>query len=178
MTSDPTGEATAEAFGAALVAESKRRMLEESLPRIKKCLDALSDEEIWRQPNDETVSIGNLVLHLCGNVRQWIVSGLGGAEDPRDRDAEFAQRGTIPKADLAVRLEDTLREAAEAMDRVDAASLLETRRVQGQTETGLSILVHVVEHFSYHTGQISLAVKLLKGVDLGYYAGQDLNAKK
>ena len=178
MTSDPTGEATAEAFGAALVAESKRRMLDESLPRIKKCLDLLSDEEIWRQPNDETVSIGNLVLHLCGNVRQWIVSGLGGAEDPRDRDAEFAQRGTIPKADLAVRLEDTLREAAEAMDRVDAASLLETRRVQGQIETGLGILVHVVEHFSYHTGQISLAVKLLKGVDLGYYAGQDLNAKK
>ena len=173
-----SGKATAEAFGAALVAESKRRMLDESLPRIKKCLDLLSDEEIWRQPNDETVSIGNLVLHLCGNVRQWIVSGLGGAEDPRDRDAEFAQRGTIPKADLAVRLEDTLREAAEAMDRVDAASLLETRRVQGQTETGLSILVHVVEHFSYHTGQISLAVKLLKGVDLGYYAGQDLNAKK
>ena len=177
MTIHNSSEATVEAFGAALVAESKKRMLDESLPRIKKCLELLTDEEIWRRPNDETVSIGNLVLHLCGNLRQWIVSGLGGAEDQRDREAEFTERGTIPKAELAARLENTLREAAEAMDRVDAASLLETRRVQGQMETGLSILVHVVEHFSYHTGQISLAVKLLKGVDLGYYAGQDLNAK-
>lgn len=177
MTSDTAGEATAEAFGTALVAESKRRLLDESLPRIKKCLDLLTDEEIWRQPNDETVSIGNLVLHLCGNVRQWIVSGLGGAGDDRERGAEFSERGTIPKADLTARLENTLREAAEAMDGAAPASLLETRSVQGQTETGLSILVHVVEHFSYHTGQISLAVKLLKNVDLSYYAGQDLNAK-
>ncbi len=177
MMSDSAGEATAEAFGTALIAESKKRMLEESLPRIKRCLELLSDEEIWRQPNDETVSIGNLVLHLCGNVRQWIVSGLGGAGDHRDRDSEFSERGTISKADLTARLENTLREAAEAMDGADPALLLETRRVQGQTETGLSILVHVVEHFSYHTGQISLAVKLLKNVDLRYYAGQDLNAK-
>ncbi len=177
MTIHNTGEARVEAFGAALLAESKKRMIDESLPRIKKCLELLTDEEIWRQPNDETVSIGNLVLHLCGNVRQWIVSGLGGDEDHRDRDAEFAERGTVPKSELAARLENTLREAAEAMDRVDAASLLETRRVQGQTETGLGILVHVVEHFSYHTGQISLAVKLLKNIDLSYYAGQDLNAK-
>ncbi len=177
MTIHNSSEATVEAFGAALVTESKRRMLEESLPRIKKCLGLLTDEEIWRQPNDNTVSIGNLVLHLCGNLGQWIVSGLGGAVDKRDRAAEFTERGTIPKADLAARLEKALREAAEVMDRVEATSLLETRRVQGQTETGISILVHVVEHFSYHTGQISLAVKLLKGVDLGYYAGQDLNVK-
>lgn len=172
-----TGQATLDAFGTALLAESKNRLIDESLPRIKKCLDLLSDEEIWRQPNDQTVSIGNLVIHLCGNVRQWIICGLGGFEDNRDRGAEFAHRGVIPKAELSARLESTLREAEEAMAGVDPASLLETRNVQGQTETGLSILVHVVEHFSYHTGQITLAVKLLKNVDLGYYAGRDLNAK-
>ena len=165
------------AFGEALIAESKRRLSGESLPRIQKCVEQLTDEELWHRPNDAVVSVGNLVLHLCGNVRQWIISCLGGSEDARVSDEEFSPEGPIPREHLLAQLSDTLREAESVLDRMNPQTLLQPRRVQGQNETGLSILVHVVEHFSYHTGQISLHVKLRKGLDLGYYAGMDLNAK-
>jgi uncharacterized damage-inducible protein DinB len=117
------------------------------------------------------------VLHLCGNVRQWIGSGLGGAADGRDRAAEFSERGPIPKADLLARLEGVLAEADQVLDRLDPETLLQKRPVQAFEESGLSILVHVVEHFSYHTGQITTFIKTRKNVDLGYYAGIDLNQK-
>jgi uncharacterized damage-inducible protein DinB len=164
-------------FGAALIAESKRRLIDESVPRIKKCLDKLNEEEIWRRPNVETVSVGNLVLHLCGNVRQWICTGLGGEPDHRERSAEFSEPGPIPKELLLAKLDETMRDAERAMDAADPASLLDMRPVQGFEESGLSILVHVVEHFSYHTGQITYAVKANKAIDFGYYAGQNLDAK-
>lgn len=170
-------KSTTKTLGAALIAESKHRLLDESLPRIKKCLELCDDTEIWHRANDQVVSIGNLVLHLCGNVRQWIICGLGGQPDRRNRDAEFSEQGPVPKAELERRLDETMAKAGRAIDGVDPASLLETRTVQGNEETGISILVHVVEHFSYHTGQISYITKLRKHVDLGYYAGQDLNAK-
>ena len=163
-------------IGEALIVESKRQLVDESLPRIIKCLSILSDEEIWLRPNENTVSVGNLVIHLCGNVRQWIISGLGGAEDHRDRDSEFSERGVIPKADLVERLENTLSEACDTMDGLDTTSMLKTYNIQGNVETGVGVLVHVVEHFSYHTGQITLAVKTRKNVDLSYFADQDLNA--
>lgn len=164
------------AIGQLLIAEARRRLIDESLPRIRKCLGELTEDEIWDRPNENVVSIGNLVLHLCGNVRQWIVTGLGGAEDHRDRDSEFADRGPISRHDLITRLENTLREALDVIEHTDPATLAQPRRVQGYDETGVSILVHVIEHFSYHTGQISLAVKTRKNLDLGYYAGKNLNA--
>jgi uncharacterized damage-inducible protein DinB len=121
----------------------------------------LSDEELWGRPNDEVVSLGNLVLHLCGNVRQWIISGLGGAPDDRVRQEKFDEVGPVPREELVDKLKSTLA-AAE-------------RSVQAYSETGISILLHVVEHFSYHTGQISRDTKALKGVDLGYYEDDDLD---
>jgi uncharacterized damage-inducible protein DinB len=162
-------------FGRALIEETKRRLLKDSQPRVHKCLAALTEEEIWHRPNEETVSIGNLVLHLCGNVRQNIVSGLGGAPDHRKRALEFSEAGPIPAAELLRRLDETLAEAGAALDRIDPASLLDVRRVQGFEESGLSILVHVVEHFSYHVGQMTYFVKSRKAIDMGYYAGYDLN---
>lgn len=159
-----------------LVAEARRRLIDESLPRIEHCLEQLTEDDIWHRPNQNVVSVGNLCLHLCGNVRQWIIAGLGRAEDSRDRDSEFAERGPIPRADLVGRLRHTLDEAVGVLEALDPASLAQPRRVQGFDETGVSVVVHVIEHFSYHTGQISLAVKLLKDIDLGYYAGKDLNA--
>jgi len=162
------------AFGIALIEESKRRLLDESVPRIKKCLANLTEEEVWRRPNAETVSVGNLVLHLCGNVRQWICTGLGGEPDNRKRSAEFEEPGPIPTELLLARLDETMADAERVMDAADPAALLKMHPVQGFEESGLSILVHVVEHFSYHTGQITYAVKTSKAIDLGYYAGQDL----
>jgi uncharacterized damage-inducible protein DinB len=162
-------------FGEALVAEAARRLLGESLPRLRRCLPLLSEEDVWRRPNAETPSVGNLVLHLCGNVRQWVLFGLGGQPDTRRRAEEFAARGPLPRAELLERLEETLREAGRVLAGLDPATLMEPRRVQGFDESGLSILVHVVEHFSYHVGQISYVVKATRAVDLGYYAGQDVD---
>ncbi len=164
-------------FGEALLRETRRRLFDESLPRIRRCLAELSPAELWQRPNEGSNSVGNLVLHLAGNVRQWIASGLGGAPDRRERSREFAERGPIPAAELLARLEAALAEAGAALDRADPERLLDPRRVQGFEETGLSILVHVVEHFSYHTGQIAWAVKAWKGVDLGFYRGRDLERK-
>ena len=164
----------AEALHQALIAECRRRLFEESVPRIKKCLALLDEEELWLRPNSETVGVGNLVLHLCGNVRQWLVSGLGGAADTRERAKEFSEAGPIPAPELLSKLDAVMAEARRVLDRLTPDDLVRSRPVQGFEETGVGILLHVVEHFSYHVGQISLFVKLRKEVDLQYYAGVDL----
>src|SRR4026209_2602342 len=69
----------------------------EYLPKIERCLERLTDEQIWWRANEESNSIGNLVLHLCGNARQWIISGVGGQPDARVRDTEFQQREVISR---------------------------------------------------------------------------------
>jgi uncharacterized damage-inducible protein DinB len=170
-------EGTASAVGRALLVEAERRIFHENMPRLKKCLSILTEEEIWYRPNQQTVSVGNLVLHLCGNARQWITSGLGGAPDYRDRTAEFAEKGPISTDKLMDKLSDVMAEVHEVIRSIEPGSLLHSRRVQGFEESGLSILVHVIEHFSYHVGQITYYVKSLKNMDLKYYEGVDLNRK-
>lgn len=167
----------AERFKELIVAQVKRRIIEESVPRIKKCLSKLSEEEIWRRPNEETVSIGNLVLHLCGNVSQWVLSGLGNITDERDRDSEFNETGGISADKLISDMEVLMQKVTGVLDNLSVADLLETRNVQGFQETGIAILIHVTEHFSYHTGQITYYVKANKNVDMNYYGGIDLNKK-
>jgi len=164
-------------LGEALIRECRRRLYDESLPRIRTCLAQLSVEEIWTRPNEQTVSAGNLVLHLAGNVRQYVIATLGGRPDVREPQAEFDATGPMPAADLIDTLENAMAEVSKVLDTLDPATLLETHRVQGFVESGLSILVHVVEHFSYHTGQIAYIVKSRKNVDLGFYRGKNLNAK-
>jgi uncharacterized damage-inducible protein DinB len=171
-----TREPSGADFGRALLVEAQRRLVAESMPRLRKCLGLLSEEEIWRRPNAETPSVGNLVLHLMGNVRQYILSGLGGAPDRRRRSQEFVETGPIPTSELLARLEDLMGEMEETLARIDPASLLDLRRVQGFDESGLSILVHVVEHFSYHVGQISYVVKSRQAIDLKYFDGVNLEA--
>jgi uncharacterized damage-inducible protein DinB len=146
-----------------------------SRPRIRKCLQELSQQEIWRRPNENLASVGNLVLHLCGNVRQWIISGIGGEKDRRERWKEFDEKGPIPRDELLRRLESTLDEAAEVIRKADITALVQPRTIQGELTTGVIAIYHVCEHFSYHTGQISLHTKLLKNIDLGYYKKRDLN---
>lgn len=159
-----------------LKAECARR-LRESEGRIAQCLGLLTEEQVWRQPNAHAVSVGNLVLHLCGNVGQWIGSALGGAPDLRARDREFAADARQPTPALLERLRATVDDAVGIIAGLDQGQLERLHRVQGFTEPGVAILVHVVEHFSYHTGQITLHTKLLLDVDTGYYNGLDLNAK-
>ncbi|MCZ6572115.1 MAG: DUF664 domain-containing protein [Planctomycetota bacterium] len=159
----------------ALAGEFERRVVQESLTRILKCLDLLDVEQVWSRPNENTVSVGNLVLHLAGNLRQYVVAGLGAALDTRRRAEEFSEHGPLPTAELVERIGGTVRAAAVVVRRLEPAALLATHRVQGFEETGTSILVHVIEHFSYHTGQITYAAKTMLNVDTGYYAGQDLD---
>ncbi|MFQ5824336.1 MAG: DinB family protein [bacterium] len=162
-------------FEQIFITECERRLFDESLPRLKKCLTLLTQEEIWFSPNSETVSVGNLILHLCGNVRQWIISGLGGAPDTRVRSKEFSEPGPIPTIELLERLEKTMDEARSVLHNLNPKTLLDKRYVQGFDESGISILVHVMEHFSYHLGQIVYFVKSRKAIDLKFYRGIDLN---
>jgi uncharacterized damage-inducible protein DinB len=169
--------ATANDFKTQIIAQFKERVFIESVPRIKKCLAELTDKEIWSRPNENSNAIGNLVLHLCGNARQWILSGIGGAPDKRERQKEFDQRTIIPKADLLKLLDDLVVEIDNLLNKITAKELLRVRPVQIYQETGVSILIHVIEHFSYHVGQMTYAVKYMKNKQMGYYGGQNLSGK-
>jgi uncharacterized damage-inducible protein DinB len=139
------------------------------LPKIERCLEQLNDEQIWWRPNAESNSIGNLVLHLCGNARQWIVCGLGAAPDNRMRDAEFARRDVIPRAELLQLLRTTLADVETELRDLDATILLEKRTIQGSSVEVLEAIFHVTEHFSMHTGQIIMLTKMLTATDLHFY---------
>jgi uncharacterized damage-inducible protein DinB len=145
------------------------RKLEQLASRIGDCLGKLREDQIWAREGETQNAVGNLVLHLSGNVRQWIVVGIGGAPDTRDRDSEFAARGGTSGAELAGRLRMTVQEAVRILRQVSASRLKEPLRIQDYEATILEAIYHVVEHFSHHAGQIMYATKLLTGEDLGYY---------
>ena len=151
--------------------------LDENTDKIKKCLLELSEEEIWRRPNAASNSVGNLLLHLCGNIRQYAISSLGRRPDVRVRDAEFETRNDLTKTELFAKLSATVEEAIAVLKSIDSEELLRIRSVQGYSFSGIGIVIHVVEHYSYHTGQIAFWVKLLRDKDLGFYADVDLNVK-
>jgi uncharacterized damage-inducible protein DinB len=155
--------------GQSFIASARAYFAEDYLPKIERSLDLLTDEQIWWRANPQSNSIGNLLLHLSGNVRQWIVCGVGGAPDTRDRDSEFAQRDTIPREELLAALKQTLSEADAALAKFDAGKLLERQSIQGCDVTALAAIFHVVEHFSMHTGQIIMMAKIFSEVDLGFY---------
>lgn len=164
------------AFAAEFRTQAIFRM-EESTRMCRRALEDLPEEALWQRPNEASNSVGNILLHLRGNIRQYIHSGLGGQPDVRERDAEFAARGGYTKAQLWTMLEQTVREACDIIRQADDDNLLRVRRVQGFQLSGIGIVLHVVEHYSYHTGQIAFWVKYLRNTDLGFYAGFDLNAK-
>ena len=143
--------------------------LEQLTGRIEDCLGRLTYDQIWLRNSDNANSVGNLVLHLCGNVRQWIGFGVGGQPDLRDRDSEFAARGGLQPAELSQRLQATISDAAGIIRNLPPERLLETRIIQKYDVTEMEAIMHVVEHFGQHTGQIIFATKLLTGQDLGYY---------
>lgn len=164
------------AIGNALLREVHDH-LDEGRHRLHKCLGMLSEAQVWHRANTHTASVGNLVLHLCGNIGQWINATLGGQPDHRDRDAEFAENGPIAVAELRIRLDRAIDDALAVIADLTEERLLATYAVQAYVPTGVGILVHVTEHFSYHVGQVTLHTKLLLNVDTGYYAGVDLGTK-
>jgi hypothetical protein len=145
--------------------------LEQLVPRIEECVGRLTPEQVWRRGSDHQNSAGNLLMHLEGNVRQWILSGIGGAPDHRVRSSEFAARSSeVPAAELASGLRATVESAVQVIRGIRAEQLLETVQIQGFTGTKLQAIYHVVEHFAGHAFQIFFLTKLLTGEDLGFYS--------
>jgi len=149
----------------------------EYLGKIEAAFETLSEEQVWQRPNEASNSMGNQVLHLCGNINQYAISSLGQRSDHRDRDSEFAAKGGLAKDELLESLRDTVNEANSIFAQLSETELLRKRHVQAYHYTGLEVLVHVVEHFSYHTGQIVFWAKALNNQGFDFYADINLNAK-
>ncbi|HEY7390970.1 MAG TPA: DinB family protein [Bryobacteraceae bacterium] len=143
--------------------------LRELSSRVDVCLDQLTEEQVWVRGKESENAVGNLVLHLCGNVGQWIVSTIGNRPDTRNRPSEFAARGTATKDQLRERLSTTIESALAVIEQLTPAQLAARHTIQGYEVSVLEAIYHVVEHFSMHTGQIIFATKLLTAADLGFY---------
>jgi uncharacterized damage-inducible protein DinB len=149
---------------------SRRKLLEQYWPRLWGCVEPLTDEQVWWRPNEASNSIGNLILHLNGNVRQWLVASFNRQEDRRNRPAEFDETRLIPASVLLEKLGATMQEASEVLARLTQADLISPYEIQGYKVRGLDAVYQVVEHFGMHYGQILFIAKNLGGEDLGFHS--------
>ncbi len=143
--------------------ESRRYLQDTYLGHIERAVAPLSDEQVWSRPNEDSNSIGNLILHLTGNVRQWIVGGVGQLPNERNRQQEFDERQMIARDELLVRLRVVLGESDAVLAGLGEPDLAERRTIQGSDTTVFEAIYHVVEHFSGHTGQIQWIAKSFVG---------------
>jgi len=157
--------------------EQSLNFINQSTVKIKRCLEKLDEKDVWYSPNENLNSIGNLILHLSGNIREYIISSLGGEPDIRERDLEFSTRGGFTNSELIMKLEDTVERTKIVISGISLENLLKVRVVQGFSYSGVGNIIHVTEHYSYHTGQIIFLTKLMKNMDMGFYAGVDLNKR-
>ena len=156
------------------VRQSQNLLLNDYLPKIEKCLEVLPETDLWWRPHPTSNSVGNLLLHLSGNLRQWIVAGVGGLEDNRERAQEFSAEGGSNTALLIEKLRDTVQEAVQVLDKLEQDQLEHPLTIQGIQITALGAIYHAVEHFSMHVGQIIYITKLRTGRDLAFYTiGED-----
>ncbi len=139
--------------GEAFVAAA-RHTLAEGLRKIEHCVRQLNEEQVWWRPKPQMNSVANLMLHLSGNLRQWITSGVGGARDIRNRPEEFADRSELPKGNILSMLRSTVREADEVMERLDPTRLTDGRRIQGFDTTVTAAIFDSISHFRGHTQEI------------------------
>ncbi len=151
------------------------RVIEESLARITQCVGLLTPEQLWYKHNRNTNSIGNLVLHLEGNIRQYIISGVGGENDVRQRSKEFLDEYDYPGSEILDKLTATLQAANAVVQAISVEQLTEAVTIQGFPHTRLSAILHVIEHLSYHVGQITFYTKYVNDIDTAYYGGLDLD---
>jgi Protein of unknown function (DUF1572) len=148
---------------------SRQKLLGQYWPRLRQSVESLTDEQVWWRPNAASNSIGNLILHLNGNVTQWLVDSFNRDEDKRNRPEEFAAEGGSTAGELLGRLGATMERAAEVLDRLTVEELLAPYEIQGYHVHGLDAVYQVVEHFGLHYGQIAYITKMLKDRDLGFY---------
>ena len=146
-------------LGQNFIDRSRAYLTEEYRIKLRKTIDALPPDALWWRPNEQANSVGNLLLHLEGNVRQWIIGGVGGAPDTRNRAGEFAAREGASKEELLARLDETLAEADAVLARLDPARLGDRLQIQARDITALDAVYQVVQHFALHLGQIILVAK-------------------
>ena len=150
--------------------KSRHLIVSDYVPKIERCLDDLAETDIWWRPNEASNSIGNLLLHLQGNVTQWLVASFNRWDDKRNRPAEFSARSGLAASVLLERLETTMDEAARVLDRLTVEELLAPYEIQGYHVRGMDAVYQVVEHFGLHYGQIVYVAKLIGAKDLGFYS--------
>jgi uncharacterized damage-inducible protein DinB len=155
--------------GKEFIKTARRHLVEEYLPKIRSCVHDLTEDEVWWRAHETDNSVGNLLLHLNGNMRQWIISGIGGKTYERDRPKEFSERTNIPKHELLAMFESTVMEVDETLATFDVSKLTEVRHFQKWDYSCLYAVSHVVEHVAQHMGQIIYITKLKKGVDLKFF---------
>jgi hypothetical protein len=144
----------------AVIQEVRQRAVLHFPAQVRACLGALTDEQIWSRPNDPSNSIGNLVLHVCGSARHFVGRGVGGGSYRRDRLAEFAERGPLPKADLLRILDETVAETDRVLAALSPdANLLDVSEHLPEPHTILSLLLRTSHHWGVHTGQIVYVAK-------------------
>jgi uncharacterized damage-inducible protein DinB len=160
-------------IAACFLQRSRYYLVTEYPAMIRIAVEAIPASKLWWKPNDTSNSVGNLLLHLAGNVRQWIVSGVGGSPDVRKRSMEFAARGGAAPAEMLVMLDATLRDADAVLRAVTPTELLERRTIQGRETTVMEAVYHVVEHFAGHTAQIVLMAKLMAPGAIRFYDDAD-----
>ena len=153
---------------------SRQKLLVQYWPRLRGCVEPLADEQVWWRANPASNSIGNLVLHLNGNVGQWLVTSFNRGEDHRNRPAEFNEREGLSAGTLLDRLGATMQQASDVLARLTHADLVARYEIQGYHVSGLDAVYQVVEHFGLHYGQILYIAKAQSGADLGFY--RELNA--
>jgi hypothetical protein len=158
-----------DAVALAFLDKSRSLLTSDYLPKIERCLDRIPEADIWWRPNEASNSIGNLILHLCGNVTMWIIGGVGALPFERHRQREFDERRQIPAAELRSRVRRIVQEADEVMSAVRPEELLNRRQIQGYDVSVMEAIYHVVEHFGMHTGQIIMLSKARLGADLNLW---------
>ena len=161
-----------------LVVEIKKNSIyriEENLRMILICFDKITEKDLWDKPSKKGVAFGNQIIHIVGNMTQYLGSALGEKKINREREKEFKIDKRMTKSSLINMLSNTIQESKKTITKLSVENLLKTRKVQVYTLSGLGCLIHAVEHFSYHTGQIALLTKNITNSDLGFYDRIDLN---
>ena len=148
---------------------SRSKLMTQYWPRLKESVESLTDEQVWWRPNVASNSIGNLMLHLNGNLRQWVVAAFSSEEDERNRPVEFSAQGGMSRTELLEKLGATVREVERTLQRLTEAELTAPYQIQGYDVHGLDAVYQAVEHFGLHWGQIAYITKILRAEDLGFY---------
>jgi len=164
---------THEKYHAEFIEQSLFR-LNENAPRIIRCLDLLTEEQVWSRSSSHSNSVGNLILHLCGNVKQYIQHGVDNQPDTRQRDLEFSTNNGVRKAELQTMFCQTIENAERVIKHLHSDTMTDEKMVQVFMLSKIGIIIHVIEHLSYHTGQIASITKSICDQDLGFYGDVDL----